>query len=513
RHYSHTTELFQAFSGRMPRLVFLSGCRTAQADGNMASMAMMLVQQGIPAVLGWGRPVLDRSATVAAAQLYQRLAEGFSIVEALSATYAYLREQHVPDWHLLRLHVGAEAWGAMVEPPGDYVPPIETVQDQFLDAVGAVRVAGPEQFVGRRRLLQACLKYLKRQMGVLLHGLGGNGKSTLATRLLERLSDYTPLVIYRHVDDTELTSKLSQQCESEQGLAILNSELPLRQRLSKFLRQGLNSVSQRFCFVLDDFEANLEADVNGKQVLKADVVAVINDLFNAIVQSGQPHRVILTSRYDVVFPEQNQRIERAFVPALKGADLTKKYNRLSSFQRQSFVDVDLQQRAKTVADGNPRLLEWLDIVLQDAGTDQAQILDRMEAEETRFRENILAEELLRQQSDTLKEMLARALVFELAVPEAAMMAIWDDLSDWGQHCQRAVALGLLELSQPQGEISYRVPRILEILLPSLEESNLVPTAANELYELWWKRGRDQLTEEKCLELYRLATVAEHYEQA
>ena len=58
--------------------------------------------------------MFDDSATTAAAQLYQRLAEGFSIPEALGETYRYLREKNVPDWHLLRLLPA----GQCPHPPG-----------------------------------------------------------------------------------------------------------------------------------------------------------------------------------------------------------------------------------------------------------------------------------------------------------------------------------------------------------------------------------------------------------
>jgi hypothetical protein len=47
-------------------LVFLSGCRTGEAQGDTVSMAEKLARLGVPAVLGWGRPVRDHSATQAA---------------------------------------------------------------------------------------------------------------------------------------------------------------------------------------------------------------------------------------------------------------------------------------------------------------------------------------------------------------------------------------------------------------------------------------------------------------
>ncbi|MEO0804069.1 MAG: CHAT domain-containing protein, partial [Cyanobacteria bacterium J06642_2] len=79
------SDLVGAFQRRFPRLAFLSGCRTGQGDGagTFPSMAEAMVREGVPAVLGWGRPIGDRVATDAAGNLYERLAEGDSIAAAV----------------------------------------------------------------------------------------------------------------------------------------------------------------------------------------------------------------------------------------------------------------------------------------------------------------------------------------------------------------------------------------------------------------------------------------------
>jgi CHAT domain-containing protein len=148
-------DLLQVFQVRRPRLIFLSGCRTGEAgqDGSVPSFAETLVQRGMPAVLGWGRPVLDTTATQAGAFLYEQLAAGCQLVQALALTYQNLIKTEVKGWHLLRLYVRGEAWGAVVNPPGLYQPRNEPVQYQFLDYEQRIRVAPPEEFVGRRRIL------------------------------------------------------------------------------------------------------------------------------------------------------------------------------------------------------------------------------------------------------------------------------------------------------------------------------------------------------------------------
>jgi hypothetical protein len=241
QHQTTPMDLVQAFVEKgFPKLIFLSGCRTAQSGdgGEVSSMAEVLVRQGVPAVLGWGQAVIDGGARVASSHFYERLAAGCSIAHALGSTYRQMRKQKLRDWDRLRLYTHDQAWGCLVSSPGFTPPPLERVRDWFLDPeTKKTRVATPGEFVGRRRLLQNCLRQLfyRDYMGVLLHGLGGVGKSTVAARLLERLPEYTPIVIDSGLDQQNLTGLLEAQCTSVIGLPILESFLPLRQKLLKFL--------------------------------------------------------------------------------------------------------------------------------------------------------------------------------------------------------------------------------------------------------------------------------------
>ncbi|BBD61940.1 TPR repeat-containing protein [Nostoc sp. HK-01] len=525
RHETTAAELAEVFRFRFPKLVFLSGCRTGQAadKGAVPSMAEALIAQGAIAVLSWGRPVEDRTATAAAAHLYGKLAAGYQLAQALASTYQQLFKQNVRDWHLLRLYVQGECPGALVDVLGD-VPPSapEPAYQQFLDPdTQLVRVAKPSEFVGRRRTLQRCLKAIRTSLGVLIHGLGGVGKSTVTARLLERMVGYHRLVNFRQLDEDRLLKSLAEQCTSERGHDILNGKLPLMQRLTKFFTEGLNTKEQRFAFVLDDFEANLDLR-NGVYVLQPQVVDVLLALLKAMQNSQLPHKVIITCRYNFTLSELNHRLYREPLGALGGADLIKKYNRLDSFNGSWQFQPDLPERAKQAADGNPRLLEWLDKILQnsqnslEAEKGVEMILQKMEEKEKEFRENILAEELLKQQTPALRLMLGKLLVYELPVPLAAISPICEDISSWESHIQRAEILGLLEVTLTNNtERLYRVPRILSPLLEFPENpkgEELYKQAAQILYRLWWEEAETS-TEVQDLEIHRLGLLGKNGEIA
>ncbi|AFZ17807.1 tetratricopeptide repeat protein [Allocoleopsis franciscana] len=564
---------------QLPKLIFLSGCRTGQAGdaGAVPSMAEELLQAGANLVLGWGQPVLDTDARAAAAALYKGLAAGKSVTEAVALTYQKLIENKARDWHLLRLYVAETLPGGLVTPLltlGRKPAPKPSVAERFLDPAGKVKVPTRGSFIGRRRQLQNCLRALKNPpsppyqggniegVGVLIHGMGGLGKSSLAARLCDRLPEFERIVWVGRVDEPSLVNKLAAALDSrELREALQDDKEELKFRLRRVFRQLEDGAAKPFLLVLDDFEANLEPR-DGGYVLQPEAARVLEALVWAIEDTSAPHRLILTCRYDFE-STLLQDFYKQPMEGLRGADLRKKCSRLSAFDAKSQVDEALQSQATRLADGNPRLLEWLDKVLLNlepppvpldkgeardfspldkgeardfspldkggwGGSQQgekktvAEILQGLETNPVELREKVLAKALLEQIDPTLEEILRRGLVFELPVPREAIAAVCEETPNLERQINRAVALGLLEVSPDQ---SLRVPRILEKNLtpqpPSLRgkgesDSSFSPLLAGEglgerlhqqaaevLYRLWWEEAETS-TEEQRLEIHRLA---------
>jgi tetratricopeptide (TPR) repeat protein len=536
-----------AFNFRYPSLMFLSGCRTGESSkqGGVASLAAGLVGQGAPAVLGWGRPVGDTGAIAAAMLLYRSVAEGFGLAEALALTYQGLIKEQVADWCLLRLYAQYGAWGELVLPPGDVVwQQLPEASKVFLDARnGLVPVAGKDNFVGRRRYLQRGLQALKSPdfLGIWLYGLGGVGKSSIACRLLDRLSpSYDRLVISGALDADKLISLLSRQYETVRGKDILaNTNLSLAARLGQFLREGLTDPTRRLVFVLDDFEHNLEyrgtgeplvpvaaagaerklwpvggsesglgeVSVDNPPVLQAAVAEVLTALLEGIVRSNLPHRVIVTSRYNVVLPAGfEQKVRRLQVKRMDRSDMAKLVDRLGAFQPDSGVAEDLRLQAQSIADGYPRLLEALDKVLRADATDAGAAMAGRQQE---FLANILLEELLVRQEPELGEMLRRGTLFELPVPLVVLRSICSDLVGFDRHVAGARALGLLESGLNENLV--RVPRVLGLELIG-DRRQLAIIAVKALHQEWIEQSETS-SEEQWLEIHRLAMLGEDGEIA
>lgn len=514
--YASAGDIAQELQFQLPKLIFLSGCRTGQAgnSGSVPSMAEELLKSGAKAVLGWGQKVLDADATAAAAALYEELSAGKQIAEAVACTYQALIKNNAWDWHLLRLYAAGNLPSSLVTPrgkPGRKPAPPLSVSTQFLDAAGKVKVPTRESFVGRRRQLQSCLRVLSQstdEVGVLIHGMGGLGKSSLAARLCDRLPNFERVVWVGRIDEASLVSRLAEKLDdNEQRKSLQNYDEELRFRLRRVF-QDLHEQAKPFLLVLDDFEVNLETSpptplrggegspvppfpsreggLGGLGRLQTEAAEVMKALVWAIKENYTSHRIIITCRYDFEFTLL-QYFHKQPLDALQGADLQKKFNRLTAFSAKSQVDEALKSQAQKLADGNPRLLEWLDKILQNTTVDVAAILNRLAADPVELREQVLAEALLQQMDSTMREMLARGLVFELPIPREALAAVCDTIPNLEDYISRAVALGLLEVSHDE---ALRVPRILPVQLPEDGEA-LHKQAAEVLYRLWWEEVKTE----------------------
>jgi CHAT domain/AAA ATPase domain len=264
-------DLAKAFRGRWPRVTFLSGCHTGQVSnkGTVPSMAQALVKAGAGIVLGWARPVYDRTGIVAAQALYQALATGTTVEAAVKAAQQEMIEKECTDWHLLRMYRDTR-------PIAELVTPLRTrnreklkftpSEQEFLDENNQVKVASQFEFVGRRRPLQRCLKALEEtsdQIGVFIAGMGGLGKSSLAARLCTRVqmqrSNFVRVVLIGPLDEIGLLNKLSNKFERFADVpALLNEpKVSLKGRLQNFFEAIEKEHNQPLLLVLDDFEQNI----------------------------------------------------------------------------------------------------------------------------------------------------------------------------------------------------------------------------------------------------------------
>ncbi|WP_395745578.1 CHAT domain-containing protein [Prosthecobacter sp.] len=184
----------QLFAGRGVRVVFVSGCQSAQAAS--AGVCQTLTAAGhVPVALGWGASVADGLATDFASVFYHELAAGRPVDASVatarrdlfgSAHFTVGDEVYFDATFTLPQVFAADATDDFI----DQSKPLERLQQPGIkyELLGDGVVGLREGFVGRRRLLQRLRPGLRDAEFhvVLLTGIGGAGKSTLATRLANR---------------------------------------------------------------------------------------------------------------------------------------------------------------------------------------------------------------------------------------------------------------------------------------------------------------------------------------
>ena len=189
-------DLARLLGGHDVPCVFLNACETSQAD--VAGLCQALTAAGLPIALGWAASVADERATAFAETFYHELLAGEPVPAAAALARQRIRQEGLRRrtprgaeeqelTFLLPQLYAARPVEALFDPkgPDESFQGMETRYELLPGGVKGLR----EGFVGRRREQQRLLPALRAGdvTFLLLHGVGGQGKSTLATRLVDRL--------------------------------------------------------------------------------------------------------------------------------------------------------------------------------------------------------------------------------------------------------------------------------------------------------------------------------------
>jgi tetratricopeptide (TPR) repeat protein/CHAT domain-containing protein len=567
--------LIGALRAHRPRLVFLSACLTAAAGGQTRgglpgdkeapaglrggvahSLAEALVDAGLPAVLGWDGSVADGAATAFAAKLYDGLEGRQDLADAVATARRDLlnapEEGKRRDWHLARVWLGPQGGGPIV---GGLVRrpmmPATHGQKEFLDKKSQVPVASHEMFVGRRRELQKALRALRESdyAGVLLHGMGRLGKSSLAARIANRRRDLRLAVVFGRYGALDV-------------LAALSEALKENPKTRDLLREGTNLVGQQpdrledvltdlLCgpcsqtgadgspvlLVIDDLEQILEADPRGGRhrvaPSHAPVLRAVLGAFDAALHVGNS-RVVVTSRFPFVLGGLERRLFELPLPPLSEAAQRK----LELRQKEAAVDAGLTGKALTdrekllkrvpaISQGNPGLQDLIGrkLILSTAVTlaRAERTVEEMEAwlargdlpsdaEVRAFLENLAVDALLDLAGAAGQALLCGLTLFDLPVPQTVAEKLEAHLGGSVRHLRD---LGLLDVfadrvdhRQPALAVNALAAGRLEPLHDG-ERSVVAHAVAHDLFIAWGGVGEIETRPSVCdLQLAQLGLMAE-----
>ncbi|MGX1907500.1 tetratricopeptide repeat protein [Streptomyces phaeochromogenes] len=372
-----------------------------------AGLARELLARGVPAVLAMTEAVTDHYATELAAETYEALAraEHPDPLTALSHARRTLeaRRRQLPDntpralwpeWATPALFLAGPPLPLFDRTHGaDRVP---VAPDVVLDEGMVVRKVG--EFVGRRTELRRLLAALRdpQRAGVLVHGIGGVGKSTLAAELLHHYGTQNRLIVPVSATTTRTVDAVLEalrQCLSAYCLAADLPETDPLRRVAVALTDARSPWRDRWelvrrivlprlqvLMIVDNAEDLLTRTTSSDVRQPSD--PALADLLVAWTAASPRTRLLVTSRYPFSLPQRGHgRLTAHHLGPLSLAETRKLIWRLPGLDALSPAD---QHRAYTDVGGHPRALEYLDALLRGGRARFPDIADRMEtALETR----------------------------------------------------------------------------------------------------------------------------------
>ena len=325
----------RALGEKKAPLVFVSACRTAET---IESFVRGLIRSGVQNVLGWDGSVYDADAMMFARSLYRELAEYASVPYAAAISRRDLLKEHQNDrekythWHLARVYIGQRGGGPLCasgKPKRKLRK--EAGFKEFLDKANKkVPVATALEFVGRRRQAQKILSIFRgnEKPGVLIHGMGNIGKSSLAARIANRLPNHRTAVVFERYDALAIFDRLlsllpaGERREWEQSWreAIAKNNDLLADALEEMLNGPFDN--EPILLIVDDLERILEEPDPEKPLTPVRDAAgnpeawrqVLGAVLKAFEAAETESKLLLTSRYLFTLPDGRGR-DLADIPA------------------------------------------------------------------------------------------------------------------------------------------------------------------------------------------------------
>lgn len=435
----------------------------------------------IPMVLAWGRKMDDRQAVFAGQTLYRELSRGFSVVHAVWRTRYELMTHYShndkPAWPLLRLYAAGIPSQGMVTKEQHNRPKPRRMTHIYLRK-SRVQIL-KEGFVGRRRQLQRSFLGLTidpHKVGLLILGTGGLGKSCLAGKICERFSEHTLIIVQGKFNTITLESALKDAfiiSQDDNGRKILSHPIPMKDKISHLCSTRFKE--RKYLFLLDDFEQNLEGFERGEPgELFPEAAELLRVLLHYLPYSGKNSQLIITSRYDFTLLQQEHDLVEKRLAKIWLTGFNKTEQRKKGRELKNIFTLENQEIARQFLSaglGNPRLMEWLDILLGQVDTQEAeQLASAMTSKQEEFIQKHVIRELLKKGGASLERFLRWFSIYRIPVEEEGVSLVAKEarLKNWKKLLRKGMALSLAE--HDQARQSYQVTPLLRTdLLKGLKD--------------------------------------------
>ena len=249
------------------QLVVLSGCMTAQTHNQDAlrGVGTSLLRGNLPAVLAMQYSILDDSGIAFAKKFYEELGKGSSVIEAVNearlSLYA-LRGKDRADWGLPALYLRTPE----IRLIDTTIPPKPRATKAEQVNIGGLPIV--QGFVGRKKQIRDIRQAINNKdiPAIYIYGLGGVGKTALASKIIEKAQLDKSIEAYLVIrcDKIEptfanVTEKLAnfisfqgKEGHAQVGQILKDSRIPIDERVS-LLNNAIKEY--RYLFIFDNFES------------------------------------------------------------------------------------------------------------------------------------------------------------------------------------------------------------------------------------------------------------------
>jgi tetratricopeptide (TPR) repeat protein len=398
----------------------------------------------------------------------------------------------------------------------------------------------------------------ERKAGVFIHGLGRQGKSSLAARVADRLEarGYKLLVVHGRYDAPAILQAFKDFAGNKDVAAVVEAYLKAVEESPQNLQTALSELLEGPCcqvkkdssdkisehpvlLIIDDFEQALEGQQGGgRHRLKKHCVESILATIKAFDRATTDSRLLFTSRFQLMLPDAGRELANLLLdvplPPMEPYESEKQAGaKVKTSQDQGLGLVqggEAETRIKRIvatSKGNPGLQDWLFRMAVENPESCDRCLEDMEVflekgeapdeqEVLKFLESLALDSIVRLLSAAQKEVLRVSTLFQLPVPQPVMaiLAQAAGLSAAPEDIARIPALGLWDVYEDSFVRGVRVVAINPLVRPlagqltEIEKTSLAELVVRDLFGCWsGPEGSNQRSSLHQFELTRLALLA------
>ncbi|KAA3615343.1 MAG: CHAT domain-containing protein, partial [Calditrichaeota bacterium] len=517
---------FQNAQNRPP-LLLLAACQTADFDARdgIASFAQRMHAVNFANVIGMQLSVADSSATNFAATLYQALLQDIPLDAAMARARAVLQSDGL-QWSIPVLYSSVKnlTWN---NGTSEKAPTRQAVRDIQIGQI-PFRSQG---FIGRRRFIRA--HYRRWASGamphLLIHGIGGVGKTTLAGHFalrLQRESADTAIFTLAPPFELEiLIEQLQQACTA--------NNLPIDEKQKQAATTALQVISLYLyalapslscIFIVDNLEDALDLQT---MEFTADFTG-LGELVTLLTGQTNVH-TLLTCRHPIASESVRAQTTPAALGDASHGDILRL---LRNWDWPAEVTAKVKNDIYATLGGNFRSIEWCACLLGQARdsadksatrhSDWQALKQTYEKEKKKsarqakqhvlqhMQQNLLFKQLLDLLGEEERKFLAKLALEENPLPEDAATALWPSKQATAL-LTRCSGLTLLQPTpHPLGiQFYFAPPLVRELLQKNVPLPAAEKKAAHAALAHIWRHYGEQVTRLISDDLRAIA----HFEQA